>query len=199
MIVDHKGHIATGIFGTKYLLDSLTETGHAAEAYAMVTKETFPGWGHMLARGATTVWEHWEYSDNTYSHNHPMFGSVSEWFFKGLGGIKPHPQAVGFSRILIEPHVVGDLRWAQARYRSVRGPVVSDWGIVDGRLSLEVEIPVNATATICVPTPDPSSVTEGGRPAQLAPGVRALPMDSRGGARFEVGSGRYVFAAALVL
>jgi alpha-L-rhamnosidase len=63
------------------------------------------------------------------------------------------------------------------------------------RLSLEVEVPVNATATIRVPTPDPSTVTEGGRPAQGAPGVTALPGDSRGGARFEVGSGRYVFAA----
>ena len=196
VVVDHKGHIATGIFGTKYLLDSLTETGHSDAAYAMVTKETFPGWGHMLANGATTVWEHWEFSDNTYSHNHPMFGSVSEWCYKGLGGIKPDPQAVGFHRILIEPHVAGDLTSARAEYQSVRGPIVSDWRIVDGRLRLEVEVPVNVTATIRVPTSDPSTVTEDGRPAQGAPGVTALPGDALGGARFEVGSGRYVFGAA---
>jgi len=196
VLVDHDGHIATGIFGTKYLLDSLTETGHAEVAYTMVTQETFPGWGHMLAEGATTLWEHWQYSDNTYSHNHPMFGSVSEWFFKGLGGIKPHPEAVGFDRILIEPRVVGDLTWAQARYDSVRGPIASGWRIDDDRLSLEVEVPVNATAIVRVPTPDPSSVMEGGRPASAATGVTALPADSLGGARFEVGSGRYVFSAA---
>ena len=196
VMVDHDGHIATGIFGTKYLLDSLTETGHADAAYRMVTQETFPGWGHMLAKGATTLWEHWEYSDNTYSHNHPMFGSVSEWYFKGLGGIKPHPEAVGFDRMLIEPHVAGDLTWARARYDSVRGPVVSHWQIGDGRLRLEVEVPVNTTAVVRVPTRDPSSVTESGRPASGAPGVRVFSAEPGAAARFEIGSGRYVFVAA---
>ena len=46
----------------------------------------------MLENGATTLWEHWESSDN----NHPMFGSVSEWFHKVLAGINPAPDAVGF-------------------------------------------------------------------------------------------------------
>jgi hypothetical protein len=45
-----------------------------------------PGWGWMLKNGATTLWEHWAGSDNTYSNNHPMFGSVSQWFFNPLGG-----------------------------------------------------------------------------------------------------------------
>lgn len=196
VLVDHDGHIATGIFGTKYLLDSLTETGHADVAYTMVTQETFPGWGHMLAKGATTLWEHWEYSDNTYSHNHPMFGSVSEWLFKGLGGIKPHPRAAGFDRILIEPHVVGNLTWARARYDSVRGPVVSNWRIENSRLTLEVEVPVNTAAVVRVPTPDSSSIQESGRPASNAPGVRVLPVEPGVAARFEIGSGRYVFVAA---
>ncbi len=192
---EHDGHIATGIFGTKYLLDSLTEAGRADVAYRMVTQESFPGWGHMLALGATTVWETWEFSDNTYSHNHPMFGSVSEWFFKGLGGIKPHPEAVGFDRFLLAPNVVGDLTWARARYESVRGPIVSDWRIDRDRLHLEVEVPVNTTAVVHVPTEDPASVTESGIPAAEAPGVTVSPSEPTGAAVFEVGSGHYVFAA----
>jgi len=196
VLVEHDGHIAAGIFGTKYLLNSLTEADRADVAYTMVSQETFPGWGHMLAEGATTLWEHWEFSDNTFSHNHPMFGSVSEWFYKALAGIKPHPEAVGFDRILIEPRVVGDLTWARARYDSVRGPVVSAWRIDGDRVIFEVEIPVNATATVRVPTRDPSSVTESGRPASEAPGVTRLPDESPGAARFEVGSGRYVFTTA---
>jgi len=56
VLVEHEGHVATGIFGTKYLLDSLTEAGRADVAYTIVNQETFPGWGHMLAEGATTVW-----------------------------------------------------------------------------------------------------------------------------------------------
>ncbi len=196
VLVAHGGHIAAGIFGTKYLLDSLTAQGRADVAYAMVAQESFPGWGHMLASGATTLWETWEFSDNTYSHNHPMFGSVGEWFFKGLGGIKPHPQAVGFDRFLIEPNVVGSLTWARVRYESVRGPIVSNWRIDGDRLRLDVEVPVNSIAIVRLPTRDPSSVTENGIPAAEAPGVTPLGPGPEAAARFEVGSGRYAFAAA---
>jgi alpha-L-rhamnosidase len=196
VLVEHDGHIATGIFGTKYLLDSLTEAGRADVAHTLVTQATFPGWGHMLAQGATTVWEHWEFSDNTYSHNHPMFGSVSEWFYKGLGGIKPHPEAVGFDRFRIEPNVVGDVTWVRARYQSVRGPIVSNWRLEGDRFHLEVEVPVNTTAVVRVPTRDPASVTESGLPVVEAPWVTVLPSAPTGAALLEVGSGRYTFAAA---
>ncbi|HTE20539.1 MAG TPA: family 78 glycoside hydrolase catalytic domain, partial [Armatimonadota bacterium] len=91
----HKGHLSTGIFGTKFLLHTLSDHGMSDVAYTVVNQRDFPGWGHMLERGATTLWEHWEFSDNTFSHNHPMFGSVSEWFYKDLAGIRPGPAAVG--------------------------------------------------------------------------------------------------------
>ena len=84
----HQGHVATGIFGTQYLLETLCRLGRADVAYGIVNQKTFPGWGHMLDRGATTLWEHWEFSDNVFSHNHPMFGSVSQWFFEDVGGIR---------------------------------------------------------------------------------------------------------------
>ena len=45
----------------------------------------------MLDRGATTLWEHWQFSDDTFSHNHPMFGSVSQWLYNWPGGINRRP------------------------------------------------------------------------------------------------------------
>ena len=83
----HAGHLTTGIFGTKFMLHALADSGRADVAFRVVNQSTFPGWGYMLENGATTLWEHWEFSDNTYSHNHPMFGSVSEWFYRVLAGI----------------------------------------------------------------------------------------------------------------
>ncbi len=195
VLVAHDGHVAAGIFGTKYLLHSLTEVGRADVAHTMVRQETFPGWGHMLAEGATTLWEHWEFSDSTYSHNHPMFGSVSEWFFAGLGGIRPDEEAVGFDRFRVAPNVVGDLEWARVRYESVRGVIVSEWRIEGDQIRLDVEVPVNATAVVRVPTRNPASVTEGGVPAAEAPLVTPLAANPSGAALFEVGSGRYVFRA----
>ena len=55
------------------MLNALTDSGGADVAYEMVNQRTFPGWGHMLENGATTLWEHWAGSENTYSHNHRQF------------------------------------------------------------------------------------------------------------------------------
>ena len=89
----------------------------------------------MLERGATTLWETWAESDNVYSQNHPMFGSVSEWFYKGVGGIRPAQDAVGFNRFEIIPGIWGDLSSAEASYESVRGTISSGWRLVGDRKS----------------------------------------------------------------
>ena len=190
----HHGHLATGIFGTKYLLTSLSRGGRADVAYGIVNQETFPGWGYMLERGATTLWEHWEFSDNTFSHNHPMFGSVSTWFFEDLGGIRPDDAAVGFDRIIIEPRVVGGLSRAEARYNSIRGPMACGWQVRDARLRMNVTLPPGVTATVYVPTSDAQTVTEGGKPAAKAPGVAQLA-PRQGAALFRIGGGQYEFEA----
>ncbi len=47
-IESHKGHLTTGILGTKLMLEILSNEGHADEAYRIVTQPDFPGWGWML-------------------------------------------------------------------------------------------------------------------------------------------------------
>ncbi|MCU0783234.1 MAG: glycoside hydrolase family 78 protein [Verrucomicrobia bacterium] len=193
-ITSHAKHLTTGIFGTKYMLDALTTGGRADVAYDIVNQRTFPGWGHMLENGATTLWEHWKFSDNTYSHSHPMFGSVSEWFFKALAGIQPAPDAVGFDKILIKPKPVGNLRWARASHDTVRGKVATAWEKADGKFKLRVTIPANAYALVYVPAKDANHVTEGGQPAAAAPGVKFVRMEGNA-ALFAIGSGDYDFVA----
>ena len=192
ILVEHQAHLTTGIFGTKYLLEVLTRIGRADVAYRIVNQKTYPGWGFMLESGATTMWEVWHFSDNIYSHNHSMFGTVSAWFLSALAGIQPDPAAVGFDKIIIRPQVVGDLTWAKGSYRSIRGMIVSDWRVEDDSLDLNVEIPVNTTATVYVPAQDALQVTESGQPAGEADGVMFLRLEA-GAAVYEVGSGRYAF------
>jgi alpha-L-rhamnosidase len=193
ILVRHKGHLSTGIFGTKCMLNVLTQIGRADVAYTIVNQKTFPGWGYMLENGATTMWEHWAFSDNVFSHNHSMFGSVSEWFFKSLAGIGPHPEAVGFDRIIIKPQVVGGLTWAKASYKSIRGRIVSDWRLENGLFHLNITIPTNTTATVYVPAKDAKSVAEGDQRADKAESVNFLRMEN-GAAVYRVGSGSYSFA-----
>ncbi|MHC4721322.1 MAG: alpha-L-rhamnosidase-related protein, partial [Planctomycetota bacterium] len=114
----HRSHLSTGIFGTQYMLDELCRSGYGQTAYDIVNQRTFPGWGNVLEKGATTLWEHWQFSDNTFSHNHPMFGSVSGWFYKWLAGIQSAPNSEAFDKIIIRPIVIDDLQWVKCSYDS---------------------------------------------------------------------------------
>jgi alpha-L-rhamnosidase len=191
------GQLSTGIFGTKFALEELSAQGQAQAVFDLVTRVAFPGWGYMLANGATTLWEHWARSDNTYSHNHPMFGSVSQWFFNWLGGIQPAPDAVAFDRIVIRPQAVKGLDYVRSSYASVRGPIVSNWSRQGATIEWQITIPANATATIYIPSVLLDDVREGpgdGVPAGSAAGVRQARMDGPN-AVFVVGSGTYRFTS----
>lgn len=155
------GHLTTGILGTKFMLDELSRVGRADLAYAIVSKRGFPGWAWMLENGATTLWEHWELSENTFSHNHPMFGSVSEWMMKWLGGIQPAHDAIGFDRIVIRPQLAPGISWVKSSYKSVRGKIVSNWVSVGGSTVFEIEVPVNTTAMFHLPGKPPIRLGSG--------------------------------------
>ena len=162
------GHIDTGILGAKYLLNALLENGRADVAYRIASQKDLPSWGWWIEQGATTLWEQW---NGTESRNHIMFGDISAWFYKALAGINPDPAAPAFKHFIIKPNLVGGLTSAEASYDSVRGRIVSDWKIANGSLDLNVTIPANTTATVCVPAADSASIKEGGNPAAEAEGV----------------------------
>ena len=189
----HKGHLSTGIFATKYMLDQLTRSGRADLAYGIVNQNTFPGWGYMLENGATTMWECWKKEEMIYSHNHPMFGSVSEWFYKALAGINSAPGSVAFDKIVIAPQITGDFQWVHGSYNSIRGNITSNWKLDGDTLQIEVRIPANTTAEIWIPSA--AAITEGDKPVELADGVRTIQYPTRpdGPTILLVGSGTYTF------
>ncbi|MEN8226734.1 MAG: family 78 glycoside hydrolase catalytic domain [Bacteroidota bacterium] len=195
-IEDHDGHLTTGIFGTKYSLDVLSKYGYAEIASEMVSQEGFPGWANMLANGATTLWEHWEFSDHIYSHNHPMFGSVSEWFYKWVAGIQADPSAVGFDKIIIRPQIISDVNWVKAHYTSVHGKIISEWKRDDNSFNLDITIPVNSTATVYLPAEDVIEIKEGGVDISGVKDVEFLKMENHA-AVFNVGSGFYSFKSQI--
>ncbi|HHI69277.1 MAG TPA: alpha-L-rhamnosidase, partial [Planctomycetes bacterium] len=194
VLEDHQGHLATGMFGTYMLLHELSRAGRAEAAYRMVNQRTFPGWGYMLERGATALWEHWAFSDDTFSHDHPMFGSVDAWFYQWLRGIQPAPGAEGLDRLVLRPCPVGDLRWVKAHHEGVRGRIVSEWALEGGRFLWRLVLPPGVRARIYVPAKGEEEVLEGGKPARSSGGLRFL--GRRGGAAlFEAGSGEFRFSS----
>jgi len=148
IVVTTKGHFDTGMMGTPYLLEVLTKYGRADLAYTVMNRRDFPSFGYNIERGATTLWETWTGNE---SHSHPMFGSVTAWFFQSLGGINPDQKNPGFKHLIIKPNIIDELDFVEATYPSVYGEIRSNWELKNGEFKLHVSIPPNTTASIFVP------------------------------------------------
>ena len=197
--VETGSHLGTGLVGGQWLMRVLSDNGRPDLAYTLASQKTYPSWGYMLERGATTIWELWngDTADPAMnSHNHLMLiGDLNIWLHEYLAGIRTDAAQPGFKRIVIRPHALGDLSFVEATHRSLYGEIVSRWRREAGHFMLEVRIPPNTTALVYVPARSPGAVTEAGLPAARAAGVEFLRMEA-GTAVFAVQPGSYRFVSA---
>lgn len=133
-----------GILGAKYVPRALAEHGYIDLAYRMVTQDKYPGWGYWLKQGATTLWETWK---GEGSRNHVMFGDVSAWMYRYLGGLIPLEDAPGFRHFRIAPQLPEELDSVEMEHRGI----VSRWSRGAGTFRLEVVIPKGSSAEIVLP------------------------------------------------
>jgi alpha-L-rhamnosidase len=191
-------HLSTGFVGTALLLPTLSSVGQTPLAYKLLLADTFPSWGFSIQQGATSIWERWDgwtpkkgFQDvamNSFAHY--SFGAVGQWMFQTLAGIDATEP--GFQRLLIRPQPAAGLTWVKASYRSLHGRIATQWRTHDGRLTFDVTIPANTTATVCLPFADLADVTEGGRPAAHVAGIKLL-RNSNAGSQWEIAAGQYRF------
>ncbi|MEV0810879.1 family 78 glycoside hydrolase catalytic domain [Micromonospora sp. NPDC050200] len=203
----HDWHLSTGFLGTPDLLPALSDTGHLDVAYRLLLSDTYPSWGYEIGKGATTVWERWNsiMPDGSFgdvsmnSFNHYAYGAVGDWMYRTVAGIQPDSGNPGYTHLTFAPQPGGGLTSARASYRSAQGVIGSDWNLdARGDMRLRLTVPANTTATVRIPAPGRHAVTEGGRPADEADGVRFVRMDGAV-AVYEIGSGSYSFAVDRVL
>jgi hypothetical protein len=154
--------LTTGDVGNRYLFQALAQNGENETMYKMNNHYDAPGYGFQIKFGLTTLTEQWDPRKGN-SWNHFMMGQIEEWFYQSLAGIVPDPENPGFKHFFIQPEVVGDMTFAKAAYQSVYGKIVSSWEKKDGKLILEVEIPVNTSATIKLPIPADREVKVNGK------------------------------------
>jgi alpha-L-rhamnosidase len=158
-------------------------------AYTLATQKNYPGWGYMVEQGANSMWESWDGYD---SRNHTPFCLISAYFYKYLAGIQIDQDAPGFKHFIINPSVVGDLTFVNAWHDCMYGRIKSSWKREKGKLTLNVTIPANTTATIYLPSLSGSGITESGIPVEKASDIEYLGVKS-GKAIFHCGSGNYFF------
>jgi alpha-L-rhamnosidase len=194
--------LSTGIQSTHRLMLELVRHGQEELGWRLLTNRCFPSWGYMIDNGATTIWERWDgyvkgqgFQDpGMNSFNHWALGAIGEWMYRHVLGINPDESHPGYRQFTVRPRPGGGLTWARGHYDSIKGRIAVAWALKDGTFTLDLTVPVNATARLYVPAQDSTKILEGGRPAAEAPGVKALPAQDKC-ALFSVGSGSYHFSA----
>lgn len=153
---DFGGHVSTGVVGIQQLMRTLTHYGRTDLALRLATDTTYPSWGYMAQRGATTIWELWNGDTgdpSMNSANHVMLlGDLLIWEYEYLAGIRPLEP--GYTSIELRPTVPDGLNRVDCTYRSVSGTIESHWRRTGKRIEWTIVIPPNTSAEVYLPTTD---------------------------------------------
>src|SRR5581483_10718895 len=181
-------HLSTGFLGTPFLLFTLTDHGRSDVAYKLLLNDTYPSWGYMLSKGATTWWERWNGDTgdpSMNSYNHYAFGSVVAWVYRDLVGIDTAADGTGFQHIVIHPRTDAMMDHASGEYDSVYGNISTDWSQSPDAFTLKISIPANTTATVYLPLKANAQVWEDGSVVSAA--------EENGSYIVQTGAGTYAF------
>lgn len=197
----NKNRLTTGFIGCPLLLPVLCEYGYEDVAFLLLQQEEYPSWKYPILQGATTIWERW----NSYtiangfgdagmnSFNHYSYGSVTEWLYSTLCGIKCDENAPGFRHFFLEPVAGGGITSAECEYDSIKGMIRSAWTAESDRIvRYTCTVPGNTQATLTLRADHAASVTESGKALSEAEGVEILS-EADGRVTLKLGSGDYTF------
>lgn len=156
-IENHKNHLTTGFVGTPYLCHALSENGAHDTAAMLFMREDIPSWLYEVKMGATTLWERWDgiLPDGTMQHpglnsmNHYANGAIGDWMYRKIGGISQ--LEAGYHKFCVRPMFVRGIEEAEAGLDTPYGKIVSHWSCRKGKIHVEVQVPANTTAVICLP------------------------------------------------
>ena len=109
-----------------------------------------------MLNGATTIWERWDAlkedgtinemkvgdSENMVSFNHYAFGSVGEFYYQHILGIKP--LVPGYKKIQLKPVTDARLGKVSGSYESRAGKITSAWEYFGNEIVFDFETPTAA-------------------------------------------------------
>jgi alpha-L-rhamnosidase len=192
-LIANGGNLDTGIFGTQFFFEVLSENGLHEMAYEAMNKKTKPGFGWWIEQGATTTWEQW---NGGGSRNHPMFGGGLVWFYRVLAGMNTDPEKPGYENIIFKPQPAGDVTYTNYSNLTPNGEASINWKKESSRMLIDVVVPVGSTGTVYVLVSASASVTEGGKKIKDNKVIKFQGIEN-GYAVYTVGSGKYMFESQI--
>lgn len=145
-IRSEKHRVWAGIQGARFILRALAENGYAEDACQMLIQPEYPGWGNLVANGATALWEMWH---GKASRNHIMFGEPSAWMYRYLAGISP--LTPGFRKVRFAPGFVSQTDFVRAEHLAPVGKITARWQRENGNIHCHFTIPEGVTGVVDLP------------------------------------------------
>jgi alpha-L-rhamnosidase len=117
------------------------------------------------------MWERW----NSYtrekglgnvamnSFNHYAYGAIGRWMYERVAGLAPDPGAPGYKHFFVRPLIGKQLDSARAELETPYGKASSAWTRRDGKVSMDIIVPPNSTATIEFPDGQKSETVAAGK------------------------------------
>jgi len=188
-----------GPMDLRQLLEALRISDRPDAIVKLLTDPTSDGPAQVLAEGGTFMWEQWTpgcgssscsgsevNQKNNESFSHGWGGAGVVGVLEGLLGVRE--TSPGAATITIAPPAAG-LRHASGTQWTERGPVKVEWTRTGHGYELNVDVPVNVTATVALP------VSSGQAYRIAGDGDPQSAGQQDGRASFTVGSGHTHFVS----
>ena len=155
LICENDGRMTTGFVGTPYILHALSDNGRATEAFDLLLQEKAPSWLFSVNMGATTIWEHWDsvdengkmWSTDMNSFNHYAYGSVFDWVFGDMLGIKVDDDGAAYEKVTIAPLTDKRIGFAEGSIDTRSGEIFVSWRYIGDKVRYDIRIPENTVAS----------------------------------------------------
>lgn len=142
------GKIRAGEIGLRFLFNTLADAKRPDLVLQMVRQEEHPSYMRFLRRGETTLLEFWQ--DECRSKCHDMLGTIYEWFYAAVLGLKPVSQS--YRTFEVDPPY-------ESEFDHVEGSVDSPYGLIwieftrtkGISVKLDLRVPFGTTGTVKLP------------------------------------------------
>ena len=166
-IREKNGKHGFGHIGIRFALPVLCEYGEEELAYSMMAREEYPGYGYMVKKGATSVWERFEdwkesgYNTARGSLSHPFKCSYEIYFYRYLLGI--YPLEPGFREVGIKPYIADGVDYLSGSYKTRYGKIEVSFKREEQVLTYEITIPEQVSAVVSISVPPKTTFYEKNR------------------------------------
>jgi hypothetical protein len=145
------GKIRAGEIGLRYLFNTLGDLKRTDLVLQMARQEEHPSYMRFLRRGETTLLEFWQ--DECRSKCHDMLGSVLEWFWAFVLGVRNNEGegGEGWRKWTVSVDWESEFEGVEGGFDGPYGWVGVKWWKREGKGGLELSVPVGTQAKFMLP------------------------------------------------